>query len=173
MMADTYPRLRLGAVQAAPVFLDRDATVAKACRLVREAGEHRADFVAFPEGFIPVHPLWFHFHSATSPLSRSLDLELANNAVRVPGPEIDAVARAAGDAGVDVVLGVCERVSDTPGTLYNTQVFVASDGTYLGKHRKLVPTVGERLVHAGGMGDTLRCFPTRFGAISGPICGEN
>src|SRR4030042_5323479 len=57
--------------------------------------------------------------------------------------------------------------------MYNSQVFIGPDGTYLGKHVKVMPTVGERLVHAGGYGDTMRAIPTEFGPMSGLICGEN
>jgi aliphatic nitrilase len=36
-----------------------------------------------------------------------------------------------------------------------------------------MPTVGERLVHMGGFGDTFGAFQTEFGPMSGLICGEN
>jgi aliphatic nitrilase len=72
-----------------------------------------------------------------------------------------------------VVIGVCERLPNTTGTLYNSQLFLGPHGEYLGRHQKLTPTVGERLVHAGGHGDTLGAFPTEFGPASGLICGEN
>ena len=36
-----------------------------------------------------------------------------------------------------------------------------------------MPTVGERLVHTGGFGDTFGAFQTEFGPMSGLICGEN
>ena len=65
-MADVFPAVRLAAVQAAPVLLDREATIDKACRLIEEAGASGADIVGFPEGFIPAHPVWFHFLPATS-----------------------------------------------------------------------------------------------------------
>ena len=41
------------------------------------------------------------------------------------------------------------------------------------KHQKIMPTVGERLVHMGGYGDTFGAFQTEFGPMSGLICGEN
>src|SRR5262245_41598351 len=36
-----------------------------------------------------------------------------------------------------------------------------------------MPTVGERLVHMGGYGDTFGAFESEFGPMSGLICGEN
>src|SRR3970040_726381 len=100
-MADIYPKIRVAAVQAAPVFLNRKATVEKACRLIREAGTGGAKVVGFPEGFIPGHPLWYHFHPATSPESRRLATELFKNSVEIPSPATEALAEAAGEAGGD------------------------------------------------------------------------
>jgi aliphatic nitrilase len=57
--------------------------------------------------------------------------------------------------------------------MFNTQVYLGPDGTLIGKHQKIMPTVGERLVHTGGFGDTFGAFPTEFGPMSGLICGEN
>lgn len=172
-MGDSYPTIRAAAVQAASVFLDREASTAKACELIREAGAGGARIVGFPEGFIPAHPIWFHFHPGTGRVGTQLSVELFKNAVEIPGPELDELRRAAADAGVYAVVGVCEKQPDTIGTLFNSQVFIAPDGSYLGKHQKLMPTVGERLVHMGGAGDTLGAFQTDFGPASALICGEN
>ena len=172
-MADIYPKIRVAAVQAAPVFLNREATVEKACRLIREAGTGGAKVVGFPEGFIPGHPLWYHFHPATSPESRRLATELFKNSVEIPSPATDALAEAACEAGAYVVMGLCEKRPGTFGTMFNSQLFISPSGQILGKHQKLVPTSGERLVHTGGRGDTLRVFESEYGKISGLICGEN
>lgn len=173
MPGDSYGSVRVAAVQAASAFLDREASTAKACELIRRAASEGAEVIAFPEGFIPAHPIWFHFHSATGRISTELSVELFKNSVEIPGPQIDQLCAAAAEANAYVVIGVCEKLPDTIGTLYNSQVFIGPDGSYIGKHQKLVPTVGERLVHAGGHGDTLGAFPTRFGPASGLICGEN
>jgi nitrilase len=172
-MGDHYPVVKVAAVQAASVFLDREASTAKACRLIREAGRNGARVIGLPEGFIPAHPVWFHHHPATSALANKFSVELFKNAVEIPGPEITALCEAARDANAYVVVGVCEKLPATLGTMFNTQVYIGPDGALIRKHQKIMPTVGERLVHMGGFGDTFGAFPTEFGPMSGLICGEN
>jgi aliphatic nitrilase len=172
-MGDASPVIRAAAVQAAPVFLDREATTAKACALIREAGANGAQVIAFPEGFIPAHPIWFHFHSGTDATAARLSTELFKNSVEIPGPEVAALAAAARDAAAYVVMGLCEKDPGTFGTMYNTQLFLGPQGQVLGKHQKLVPTVGERLVHSPGGPETFGTFDTEFGPMSGLMCGEN
>jgi nitrilase len=172
-MGDNYQTVKVAAVQAASVFLDREGSTAKACRLIREAGRHGAQVIGFPEGFIPAHPIWYHHHPATSRIANRLAVELFKNSVEIPGPEVEALCAAARAAGAYVVIGVCEKLPRTLGTMFNSQIFIAPDGTLMGKHQKIMPTVGERLVHTGGFGDTLRAFPASFGPMSGLICGEN
>lgn len=172
-MGDSYPRVRVAAVQAASVFLDREASTEKACRFIREAGRERAQLIAFPEGFIPGHPVWYHHHPATGAVSNRLAVELFKNSVEVPGPEVEALAEAAREARAYVIVGVCEKKPDTLGTMFNSQLWFGPDGSFLGKHQKIMPTVGERLVHTGGFGDTFGAFRTEFGPASGLICGEN
>ena len=40
---------KIAAVQAAPVFMDREATVAKACELIATAAQNGARLVVFPD----------------------------------------------------------------------------------------------------------------------------
>jgi nitrilase len=172
-MGDSYPVVKVAAVQAASVFLDREGSTEKACRLIREAGRNGARVIGFPEGFIPAHPVWFHHHPATSHIANELSVALFKNSVEIPGPEIGALCAAAREAHAYVVIGVCEKLPQTLGTMYNTQVYIGPDGALIGKHQKLVPTVGERLVHTGGFGDTFGAFQSEFGPMSALICGEN
>lgn len=172
-MGDVYENVRVAAVQAASVFLDREGSTEKACRLIREAGAKGARVIGFPEGFIPAHPVWYHHHAATGTLANKLSVELFKNSVEIPGPETDALCAAARDANAYVVIGVCEKMPDTLGTMFNTQLYIGPDGRLIRKHQKIMPTVGERLVHTGGHGDTFGAFVTEFGPVSGLICGEN
>ncbi len=172
-MGDTYRTIRVAAVQAAPVFLDRERTVEKACRLIREAGAGGAQLVGFPEGYIPTHPLWFHFHVATNVKAMQFSRELFCNSVEIPGPATEELCRAAREARIYVVMGLCEKTPGRMGTLYNTLLFIDDHGNIMGRHRKLHPTLGERLVHAPGDAQGLRAFRTEFGAVSGLMCGEN
>jgi aliphatic nitrilase len=167
------PTVRLAAAQIAPVFLDRDRTVEKACEAIREAGRNGADLVAFSEGFIPGHPLWYYYFPATSPESLEFAERLFNNSVEIPGPTVDALCEASQAANVNVVIGVCQRLPGTTGTMWNSQLFISRSAGILGVHQKLVPTVSERLVHALGSGRGMRAFPMDIGPVGGLICGEN
>jgi nitrilase len=172
-MGDSYGVVKVAAVQAASVFLDREGSTEKACRLIREAGRNGARVIGFPEGFIPAHPVWYHHHPATSAIANKLSVELFKNSVEIPGPEVDALCAAARDANAYVIMGVCEKLPETLGTMFNSQLYIGPDGTLIRKHQKIMPTVGERLVHMGGYGDTFGAFATEFGPVSGLICGEN
>jgi aliphatic nitrilase len=167
-------KIRLAVVQAAPVFLDRAGALERSCQLIEEAGAHGASILGFPEGFIPTHPLWYHFHPASSPEAFAFARRLSENSIEVPGPDADMLCAAAAKAGVFVVMGCCEREKGRPGTLYNTLLFIDERGVLVGRHRKLVPTLGERLVHTPGDARGLRAYRSSTGAVvSGLMCGEN
>ncbi len=169
---------KVAAVQAAPEFLDKGATVEKACRLIGEAGREGAALVVFPETWVPGYPFWLMRPGSDSPpktlpsaVTRKVYSRLYKNAVDVPGPETERLGQAARKAGVIVAIGVHERTLS--GTLFNTIVFINKDGSLLGKHRKLVPTGGERTIWGQGDGSTLGVFETAVGRLGGLICWEN
>lgn len=165
------PKFKAAAVQAAPVFLDPDATVAKAAELIREAARNGAQLVAFPEVFVPGYPYWSWI---TDPITGSPWFDkLLRASILVPGPEIAVIQEAARSAGVHVVIGVNERSPVSLGSIFNTLVFIGPDGSILGKHRKLVPTWAEKLTWANGDGSSLKVYDTAIGPLGALACGEN
>jgi nitrilase len=88
----------------------------------------------------------------------------------VPGPTVEQLGAAAREAGAYVAIGVNELAG---GTLYNTLLYLAPDGSLAGRHRKLMPTGGERTIWGFGDGATLDVVHTPFGVVGGLICWEN
>ncbi len=177
-MGDAFPRYKVAAVQAAPVFLDREASVAKACRLIAEAGAHGAQLAVFGETWLPGYPVWLDVAPGAAlwdhQPAKDVFARLVANAVEVPGPVTETLGTAAADAGCAVVMGVNERERGRrTGTLYNSIVYLGADGRLLGTHRKLVPTYTERLVWGRGDGSTLHVFDTPLGRLGGLVCWEH
>ena len=167
--------LRVAAIQAAPAFLDRDATVEKALGLIGEAAGNGAKLAAFPETWIPGYPAWiFGAAGWDDPAQKKVFGRLNANAVEVPSEATDALCRAAEAHGVFVAMGMTERDAESSrGTLYNSILFVSDEGEILGCHRKLMPTHAERIVWAQGDGSTLHVFDTPIGRIGGLACWEH
>jgi nitrilase len=94
------------------------------------------------------------------------------NSVDVPGPLVDRLASVCRKRGIFCVVGVNERESGRPGTLYNTMVYIGPSGL-LGRHRKLMPTHHERLFHGIGKGDDLGVVEAAGARVGGLICWEN
>src|SRR5688500_5735658 len=129
--------IRVAAIQATPVILDAEATVAKAIRLLGEAAEAGAELAVLPEVFVSLYPsnAWAH-QAATFGGSDELWERMWLSSVDVPGPLVDALAAACAALGIHVVIGINERESARPGTLYNTMLWLGPTGL-LHKHRKL------------------------------------
>ena len=170
-VGDTLPKLRAAAVQTAPVFLDREATIDKIAAKVREAKAGGADLVVFPESFIPTFPLWCLFLPPVD--QHPFYKRLFENAVSVPGPAFYRLQRIARENGVFLSVGVCEKSTRNFGTMWNTNLLFDRQGNLIGHHRKLLPTWGEKLVWSFGDGSSLNVHDTEIGRIGALICGEN
>jgi nitrilase len=163
-------KVKVAAVQAAPVFLDLEASLQKALALIEKAAADGARLVVFPEAFLPAWPAWVD--EALPGEDAAWHLRLLEQSVVVPGPVTDRLGAAARAAGVQLVMGVNER-EPHGGTIYNTVLYFGDDGRLLGRHRKLVPTHAERLVWGMGDGSDLDVHPTPVGRVGGLICWEN
>ncbi len=176
-MGDSYPKFLAAAVQATPIFLDREATVEKACKLIGEAAAQGACLIVFSEAWIPSFPYWprelLASRSQYGDASLQAHVALIKNAVEIPSESTRRLCQAARQADAYVMVGINERDAVSGGTLYNTQLYIDRTGQILGKHRKLVPTGTERVIWGRGDGSDLRVFATDCGRIGGLICWEN
>ena len=143
---------------------------------VAEAAAAGAALVVLPELFIPGYPSWIWrlAPGRDGALLSQLHGRLLASAVDLAGADLDPLYRAAREHGVTVVCGLneCERRRGG-GTLYNSVVVIGADGELLNRHRKLMPTNPERMVHAVGDAAGLRTVDTPVGRLGTLICWEN
>ena len=162
--------LTVAAAQYAPVFLDKAATLDKLEKIARDAAGQGVGLLVFPETFVPAYPDWVWRAKPWDAPSNELYARLIDQAVVVPGPDTERMAALAGELSLWLVVGVNERRGSS---LYNTLLWFDPDGTLAHRHRKLMPTGGERLVHGYGDGSTLKVLETPVGRLGGLICWEN
>ncbi len=169
--------MKVAIAQIAPVFMNRDATVARVVESIEHAGKQDCALVAFGESLIPAYPFWL---GRTGGAKFNDDRQKAWHArylfesVAVEAGHLKPITDAAKRSKVAVIVGIAERPLDRGGhTIYCSRVFISSMGEILSIHRKLMPTYEERL--SWGMGDgaglvTHRVGPFTVGALN---CWEN
>jgi hypothetical protein len=118
MAGDVYPRFCAAAVQVAPVFLDREATVARLEGWVAKARCAGADLVVFGESLVPAFPLWNMLYAPID--QHSFYRRLFDNAIEVPGPYVDQLGEIARRHGVILSVGVTEKGPISMGAMWNT-----------------------------------------------------
>ena len=164
-------KIRIGAVQAAPVIFNREASCQKAVEWIRKAGGMDVRLAVFGETWLPGYP-WFNVAWA-DPMGQEAAVEYLASGVPIPGPCVDALCAAAREAGTDVVIGVAELDAASEGTIYCTLLFIGAEGKVLGKHRKTKPTATERIMWGEGDGRSIKVHQRDYGRISGLNCWEH
>ncbi len=166
-MSETQ-KVRVATVQLQPVLDSPDGTVARVLDEIAAVASEGAQLVVFPETAVPYYPYW-SFVLPPVAMGRP-HLALYEHAPTVPGPVTDAVAAAARQHGIVVVLGVNER---DHGTLYNCQLIFDADGSIALKRRKITPTYHERMVWGQGDGSGLHAVDTAVGRVGALACWEH
>ena len=172
-------QVRVAISQSIPVYLDIQASLAKALDLIQQAAKRDAQLVAFGETWLPGYPAWLDVCPGAAlwenAFAKDVFARLRANSLVVPGEEVNALREAARDLKIAIVIGVNERVDSGPGngTLYNSLLTISEDGQLRNHHRKLVPTYTERLVWGNGDGRGIEAVPTSVGRVGGLICWEH
>ena len=167
------------AIAQAEVAPDLAAGLDKTRLLTRQAAGSGAKLVVFPETWLPGYPAWLdHCRDAAlwdHPPVKEVFSRMAAQSVVVNGDSGKALAGIAREANVAMVVGVVERVESGPGrgTLFNSLLTYAPDGTLANHHRKLMPTYTERMVWGPGDANGLHAVDTPAGRVGGLICWEH
>ncbi len=167
--------IKVAVVQAAPALFDKIASMERVDQLTGEAAEAGAQLVLFPEAFIPAYPRGMSFGTVVGSREdwgRDHWQLYWENAVEMPGQDVERLGAIAKQKAVYLVIGVVERDA-THGTLYCSILYFSPDGALLHRHRKLKPTGTERLIWGEGNGGDLQVLDTPLGRLGGLICWEN
>ncbi|EXJ90738.1 hypothetical protein A1O1_03842 [Capronia coronata CBS 617.96] len=169
-MGSTAPpsTLRIAAAQYEPEWLDLQASVAKACAIIDEAGKKGVKVLGFSEAFIPGYPAWIW----QRPLDPILSTQYIKNSLAVDSDEMRTIQKCAAQNGVVVSLGFAENDNNS---VYIAQALIDSDGKLLMTRRKLKPTHMERTIFGDASGNSLmNVAPTRVGKRVGSLaCWEH
>lgn len=159
---------KAAAVQAAPIYLDIDATVEKTVTLVARASSEGAAIVAFPECWLPGYPWWIWLDTPADGMA--LFKRYADNSLVMGSAHLTRICEAARKHAIMVVLGSSERAG---GSLYIAQTIIGADGVIVAHRRKLKPTHVERTVFGDGHGNDLAVHDTPLGRVGALACWEH
>lgn len=159
---------KVAVVQAAPVFMNRAATVDKCISLIEEAARNGARLIAFPENFVPGYP-WF-FWLGTPAWAMQYMHKYHQEALVVGSEDYLRLEVAAKKNNIFVSLGYTEK---SGGSLYMGQALIDDEGQTLNTRRKIKPTVAERMVFGEGDGSDIQVHSTSIGKLGGLCCWEH
>ena len=173
----TADLLTVGLAQIAPVWLDREKTLARIVERIQMAADKGCRLVAFGEALLPGYPFWIERTDGArfnSPVQKEIHAHYMQQAVQLEAGHLDAVCDCARQNEIAVVLGCIERPADRGGhSLYASLVYVSPAGGIESVHRKLMPTYEERLTWSPGDGHGLRVHRLGAFTVGGLNCWEN
>lgn len=169
--------LTVGVAQIAPVWLNREATLAKIVDYIGRAAADNCNLVTFGEALLPGYPFWLELTDGARfnhPVQKDIHAHYLDQAVQIEAGHLDAVCAAAAKYGIAVMLGVIERPLERGGySVYCSRVYIGPDGVIGSVHRKLVPTYEERLAWSPGDGHGLVVHRLHGFTVGGLNCFEN
>lgn len=170
-MGITHHQYKVAVVQAAPAWLDLDATVDKTVALIEEAASKGARLIAFPETWIPGYPWHIWLGAPAWAIGRGFVQRYFDNSMSYDSPQADRIRAAACKAQMTVVLGLSERDG---GSLYISQWILGPQGETIAQRRKLRPTHAERTVFGEGDGSHLAVHDVKdIGRLGALCCWEH
>jgi nitrilase len=168
MPSTTHPKLRVAAVQAAPVFLDLDGTIDKTIELMAKAAKDGVKLIAFPETWLPGYP--WHIWLDSPAWGMQFVQRYSDNSLVIGSVEFERLKQAARKYAMWLSFGFSEKAA---GSLYIAQALIDDQGNTVQTRRKLKPTHVERTVFGEGDGSDLAVCETAIGNIGSLCCWEH
>ncbi|GAA3519544.1 carbon-nitrogen hydrolase family protein [Aquimarina addita] len=169
--------LTVALAQISPVWLDKNATLAKIENSIVEAASRKAELIVFGEALLPGYPFWIALTDGAAfdnKIQKELHAHYAHNAVCIEQGDLDSICKLAKDHSIAIYLGIIERPLDRGGhSLYASLVYIDTLGNIKSVHRKLQPTYEERLTWSPGDGHGLRVHSLKAFTVGGLNCWEN
>ena len=169
--------LNVALAQISPVWLNKEATLAKVAGQMEEAAKERAELIVFGEGVVPGYPFWLALTGGAEwnkDVVKELHAHYVRNAVCIEEGDLDGICELAAKRKMAVYLGIIERPLDRGGhSVYASLVYIDANGQIQSVHRKLQPTYDERLTWSPGDGHGLRTHRLKDFTVGGLNCWEN
>ncbi len=170
-------QLKIALAQIAPVWLNREKTLAKVIDQVEKASEENAQLVVFGEALLPGYPFWIDRTNGAefnSIIQKEIHAHYMDQAISVEAGHLNPLCELAAEKGISIYLGTIERPADRGGhSLYCSMIYINQKGEIKSVHRKLMPTYEERLSWSPGDGNGLVTHSLPPFTVGGLNCWEN
>lgn len=170
-------KLTVGIAQIAPVWLQRDATLAKIIDYTIQAADAGCELVVFGESLLPGYPIWLDLTDGArfnSPIQKRIHAHYVDQAVQIERGDLAPLQQVCAQRNIAAYVGIIERAANRGGhSVYCSLVYIDTNGEIQSVHRKLMPTYEERLTWASGDGHGLRTHKLGAFTLGGLNCWEN
>ncbi|MDH3699082.1 MAG: carbon-nitrogen hydrolase family protein [Flavobacteriaceae bacterium] len=169
--------LKVGLAQISPVWLDKQATIAKIMETIEKAAEQETELLVFGEGLLPGYPYWLAYTEGAAwdkKVNKEIHGHYIQNSIQPESGDLDDICALAAKYQMAIYLGTIERAKNRGGhSLYASLVFINASGKISSVHRKLQPTYDERLTWSQGDGHGLVTHSIKKFTAGGLNCWEN
>ena len=111
---------------------DLDVRLERACELIVDAGQAGAQWIIFPEAYLPGAPSWIWSVPHDDASAQALHAMVLAATVIIPGGVSDRLCRVALRSRVGVAIGLVERDHDS---YYSSVLFIDEHGRIYGHYR--------------------------------------
>ncbi|MEP2057941.1 MAG: carbon-nitrogen hydrolase family protein [Maribacter litoralis] len=169
--------LKIGMAQISPIWLNKEATIAKIKEYIVKASDNGCELVVFGEALLPGYPFWVSMTDGAqfdSKVQKEIHAHYIKNSIQIEAGELDDICALAKQHKIAIYLGLMERAQNRGGhSLYCSLAYINSEGQIKSVHRKLQPTYEERLTWSPGDGNGLQVHDLKNFSVGGLNCWEN